>query len=296
MTEAITAAKETLGCGSAIASSSALTGPIIGKTVDEVFPITNQGVADSLGSGLPPKKTHCGVMGHEALQPAIANHHGRQWRGDHEQRALACECFGVDQWMIERAVVSTRLPPSSRSLATQRLMAAASHASKQSRKCLCECGGRRRLHHGSGGLYGRHNRCPRPEEQGKVESRFRNRHSLAAGCGERRRLKQFKSWRDPKPLAAKLRRCDGRSPPSGGAPTRHTPQRLCKFDQSKTLSRAWVLTCGLTAATASATATATATATANWSTWRTTKSTSNFRAPAPVSSSRPSPLTACAKG
>ncbi|HEV2897436.1 MAG TPA: iron-sulfur cluster assembly scaffold protein [Pseudaminobacter sp.] len=189
MTETITAAKETLGCGSAIASSSALTGRIIGKTVDEAFPITNQRVADSLG-GLPPKKTHCGVMGYGALQPAFANRHGQQWHGDHEQGALACEFIGVDQWMIERAVVSTRSPPSSRSLARHRLIVAASHAWKQSRKCLCECDGRRRLHHGSGGLCGGHNRCPRPREQGRnVESRFRNRRLLTAGCGEPRRPK-----------------------------------------------------------------------------------------------------------
>ena len=62
---------ETFGCAAAIATSSALTEIIKGKTLEEVRKVSNKDVENYLGQ-LPLIKKHCSNLAEDALKDALS--------------------------------------------------------------------------------------------------------------------------------------------------------------------------------------------------------------------------------
>lgn len=94
---------KTFGCASAVASSSALTEMVKGMTIEEAEKLTNKEITNYLG-GLPKEKIHCSVMGAEALEAAIRDYRGLPPIVEEEGGEVVCECFGVTDRQILKAI------------------------------------------------------------------------------------------------------------------------------------------------------------------------------------------------
>jgi nitrogen fixation protein NifU and related proteins len=68
---------KTFGCAAAIATSSAASEMVIGKTLEEAAAITRDQVAERL-NGLPPKKMACSNLAPDAIRAAILDYRYRQ--------------------------------------------------------------------------------------------------------------------------------------------------------------------------------------------------------------------------
>ena len=66
----------TVGCGSAIATSSMATEMIKGKPISEALQLSNKAVVEAL-DGLPAHKIHCSVLAEEAVRAAVKDYFDR---------------------------------------------------------------------------------------------------------------------------------------------------------------------------------------------------------------------------
>lgn len=97
---------KSFGCGVSIAAASALTEIIIGRTIDEASVVSDSEIVDYLG-GLPDDKMYCAVLGHEALQTAIAQYRGENDAADSSEKI--CKCFPARKAFLERIIRTNKL-------------------------------------------------------------------------------------------------------------------------------------------------------------------------------------------
>ena len=66
----------TVGCGSAIASSSRATEMIKGQKIEDALKLSNKAVVEAL-DGLPAHKLHCSVLAEEAVRAAVKDYYDK---------------------------------------------------------------------------------------------------------------------------------------------------------------------------------------------------------------------------
>ena len=95
---------KTYGCASAIASTSMLSGTIIGMNIRDAYNIKPEDLVKKLG-GLPEHKIHCSVLGDKALRAAIDDYLAKTGRAGllKEEAREICHCMGVSDKDIEAA-------------------------------------------------------------------------------------------------------------------------------------------------------------------------------------------------
>jgi NifU-like protein len=105
----ITEAKfKAIGCGYLIAAASVVTETIKGLSIGEATNLSKVEITARLGE-VPPHKTHCIALCHEALHAAAIHYRVttlEEWIGD---EALICTCFGVSENRIEDAIAARSL-------------------------------------------------------------------------------------------------------------------------------------------------------------------------------------------
>jgi len=79
---------QTLGCGAAIATSSAVTEMAKGRTLAEAAAISKTDVAEELG-GLPSAKMHCSLLATDGLRAAIDDYLVRNGRAPLQDTSTA---------------------------------------------------------------------------------------------------------------------------------------------------------------------------------------------------------------
>ncbi len=64
---------KTLGCAAAVAASSMTTELALGKSLDEAYKLSRDGINEALGK-LPPQKYHCSILSADGIKKAIEDY------------------------------------------------------------------------------------------------------------------------------------------------------------------------------------------------------------------------------
>jgi len=101
---------KTIGCASAIASTSMLSEMVLeggGMSIEDAFKLRPQDILERLG-GLPERKIHCSVLGDKALRAALRDYLIKSHQ-EHlippEPTREVCHCLAVTEADIEDAVL-----------------------------------------------------------------------------------------------------------------------------------------------------------------------------------------------